>query len=92
MKIVKIVWIDAETVGDSGWQEIEAIGDTVESPPPVMQSVGFLLGEYDSHVAITDSVGNKEYGHVTKIPVQMIRYMTYMQEPSAHEKTPTTEE
>ena len=92
MKIVKIVWIDAETVGDSGWQEIEAIGDTVESPPPVMQSVGFLLGEYDSPVAITDSVGDKEYGPVTKIPVQMIRYMTYMQEPSAHEKTPTTEE
>ena len=90
MKIVKVIWVDAETIGDSGWQEICEVGDSIESAPPVMQSVGFLLGEYDTHITITDSVGDKEYGHITKIPAPMIRYITYMQEPSAHKNTPTT--
>tara|TARA_R110000737_G_scaffold242413_2_gene253674 strand:+ start:577 stop:834 length:258 start_codon:yes stop_codon:yes gene_type:complete len=82
MKIVKVVWVDAETIGDSGWQDIADIHQIKECKPPIMSTVGFVLGEYDTHITITDSVGDKECGHVTKIPTSMINQIT--------ELTPTT--
>jgi len=78
--IVKILWIDAETIGDNGWQELEDLKSSIESPPPIMQTVGFLIGEYSTHISVTDSIGDKECGHLTKIPLCMIRSMLYLED------------
>ena len=78
--IVKILWIDAETIGDSGWQDLEEIKESIEAEPPVMTTVGFLLGEYPTHITVTDSLGTKECGHLTKIPRDMIRSIEILKE------------
>jgi hypothetical protein len=73
MSIVRIRWIDAETIGDSGWQDLEEVKESIETEPPTMITVGFVLGEYATHITLTDSLGTKECGHLTKIPIEMIK-------------------
>jgi hypothetical protein len=84
-KMVRVVWVDAETIGDNGWQELDEVQASIETPPPLMKTVGFLLGIHTidgqmTHVSVTDSIGDKECGHVTKIPMCMIRSMVYLKE------------
>lgn len=71
--IVEVNWVDAETSGDCGWMDLtEALTDAI-LPPPIMRTVGYLLADEDEHIALTDSLGTEECGHVTKIPKKMIR-------------------
>lgn len=76
--IVKVTWIDAETIGDSGWQDLYDVTVAFDTTPPIMKTVGFLLGEYSTHLTLTDSLGDKECGHVTKIPREMIKKIEYL--------------
>lgn len=71
--IEEIFWIDAETLGDTGWMDLTEAVEAANISPPIMRSVGYVLVSNDSWVAITDAVGDKECGHVTKIPVYMIQ-------------------
>jgi hypothetical protein len=73
MIIAVVKWIDAETIGDSGWQDLEEMNEKSTAEPPIMQTVGFVMGDYSTHITITDSLGELECGHVTKIPVEMIK-------------------
>ena len=72
MKIVEVIWVDAETLGDSTWQDIEEIKQRAKDNPPVMRTVGFVLHESDTHISVTDSLGENECGHMTKIPIGMV--------------------
>ena len=74
-KIAKITWQDAETYGDSAWIAIEEGIDQASTPPPCMSSVGWVLHQDDHYVAITSDLGPNECGHITKIPLQMVRTM-----------------
>ena len=80
MKLIKIKWIDAETVGDCNWQDIEEIKEMSKKNPPVMESVGFVLYESDSHISIIDSHGEDVCGHLTRIPKGMIINASYLEE------------
>ena len=71
--IEEIFWIDAETFGDTGWMDLTEAKEAASVPPPIMRSVGYVLVSNDDWVAITDAIGDKECGHVTKIPVYMIQ-------------------
>jgi hypothetical protein len=73
MKIVKVIWVDAETVGDCNWQDFNEIKLIAKNDPPLMQSVGFVLHDCESHISIVDSVGEEDCGHLTKIPKKMIK-------------------
>jgi|TARA_R100000458_G_C8274279_1_gene249215 hypothetical protein len=73
MKIVQISWVDAETFGDTGWQDLEEANKKSKEASPLMKTIGFVLYECESHIALTDSIGEKECGHVTKIPKQMVQ-------------------
>ena len=75
MKIVKVIWVDAETVGDCNWQDIEEIKVIAKQNPPIMQTVGFVLHQSETHVSIVDSLGEEDCGHLTKIPNSMIQEM-----------------
>jgi hypothetical protein len=72
MIIVEIRWQDAETYGDNGWTPMEEAKTNAEKAPPVMNSVGYLMYEDHNYIAITDSIGPEETGHITKIPKGMI--------------------
>ena len=67
-----IVWIDAETLGDTGWSDLEEMRISAAEEPPIMNTVGFVLADEATHIAVTDSLGDKDCGHVTKIPKPMI--------------------
>ena len=72
MRQVIIEWRDAETLGDSNWQDQGEAQDFAETPPPLMKTMGFVLYECSEWIAVTDSIGPNQYGHVTKIPFHMI--------------------
>ena len=78
--IEEIFWIDAETFGDTGWMDLTEAKEAANMAPPVMRSVGYVLVSNDDWVAITDAIGDKECGHVTKIPVYMIQRRTTLVE------------
>tara|TARA_R100000008_G_C3581481_1_gene168845 strand:- start:190 stop:465 length:276 start_codon:yes stop_codon:yes gene_type:complete len=71
-EIHHIWWVDAETLGDTGWMDLTEAMESAKVEPPIMQTVGFVLVDHEDYVAITDSLGDKECGHVTKIPKVMI--------------------
>ena len=78
--IVRVTWVDAETIGDSSWQDLDETLEASEAEPPIMTTVGFVMGEYATHISLTDSIGTKECGHLTKIPRVMIKQIEILKE------------
>jgi hypothetical protein len=71
-KIVQIKWTDAVTSAEAGWTE-KAEGDVIAREQiPIMSTVGYLIFEGDGWYSLTDSVGDNEYGQITKIPKSMV--------------------
>lgn len=69
-KPVLIVWRDSFSI--FGWN---AKGDSEEflnSDPPLMESVGFLIQENKVSVVIAESVNENQYGNLLKIPAENI--------------------
>jgi hypothetical protein len=80
-RIIEIFWVDAESVGDSGWQSLEESQATITSPSPIMKTCGYVLHEATDFIVVTDSLGTEECGQITKIPscmVQSIHELGYM--------------
>jgi hypothetical protein len=69
---VVITWEDAVTSAEAGWTTREDAIAVAEAKPPCMNSIGFVLFENDEWISITDSVGDDEFGQVTKIPKSLI--------------------
>ena len=78
ISLVKVTWVDAETIGDTGWSDLEEMRLAAVQEPPIMHTVGFILYDSPTHVAVTDSIGLKDCGHMTKIPKAMIKSMTHL--------------
>ena len=71
--VIIIRWIDAVTQGDCNWQDLEETSEDAQSKPPEMTTVGVVLASKETHISVTDSIGEDECGHMTKIPLGMIR-------------------
>jgi hypothetical protein len=71
-KIYLIKWKDAVTEGGGGWVASDEIEKIATSPLPIMNTVGFVLYETDEYICVSDSIGDKESGSITKIPTGMI--------------------
>jgi hypothetical protein len=78
MRIAWIKWTDAITSAEPGWTTREEALQAASSPLPIMYTVGYILHNDDSHIALTDSVGDDEFGQVTKIPKSMIVEYDYL--------------
>ena len=81
-----IVWVDAETLGDTGWSDLEEMQADAEKEPPIMNTVGFVMADTPTHVAVTDSIGENDCGHVTKIPKPMIIFQSTLERSSTYEQ------
>ena len=77
-KIYQVLWEDAITSAEPGWTVLDEGIKDAETPPPVMNTVGFCLYEGDSYIALTDSLGSDECGQVTKIPKAMIKELNIL--------------
>ncbi len=86
MRIAWIKWTDAITSAEPGWTSKEDAMATASSPLPIMYSVGYILHNDEGHIALTDSVGDEEFGQITKIPKSMILEFDYLKR-EQNEKT-----
>jgi len=68
----KVTWIDAQTLGDSTWSDLEEMKEEALTTPPTIHTIGYVLCNCDTHIALTETIGPEECGHVTKIPKGMI--------------------
>lgn len=77
-KTVLVDWVDAITSAEPGWVAYEDAIKEAETPPPLMKTIGFVLNDNEEYIALTDSVGDNEFGQVTKIPRSMIKKLIYL--------------
>tara|TARA_Y100001963_G_C6517992_1_gene325259 strand:+ start:197 stop:463 length:267 start_codon:yes stop_codon:yes gene_type:complete len=73
MEIILIKWIDAETTGDTAWQNLGEVMTDATKAPPVMTTVGFLLHDCETHVAVVDTYGPEDCSMMHRIPREMIK-------------------
>lgn len=71
-KVVKVWWVDAETIGHTDWMGTEESSEAARNPLPVMITVGFVLHSNDTMVSLTSTIGPDQTAQVHKIPRQMI--------------------
>ncbi len=70
--IVQVLWTDAVTSNESGWTTKEEGESIAREEIPVMSTVGYVIFQGETWISLTDSVGDQEYGQITKIPKAMI--------------------
>lgn len=81
--IVQILWTDAVTSAEAGWTTREEGDSIAREKIPIMSTVGYLIYEGLEWYSLTDSIGDNEYGQITKIPKSMvidIKELTYDKE------------
>jgi hypothetical protein len=70
--MVKVTWVDAEEVGETGWNNLKAQLRSASKPCPTMQSVGFLVYQDEHHISLISSLGPDICGTVEKIPMGFV--------------------
>ena len=85
MRMAWIKWTDAITSSEAGWTSREDALMTASSALPIMYTIGYVLHNDESHIALTDSVGDDEFGQVTKIPKSMILEYDYLRKENDEE-------
>ena len=78
--IVKICWEDAITSTEASWTSASEAMEVATSALPIMWTVGYVLHNSEGWISLTDSVGEDEFGQVTKIPKQLILSITALEE------------
>lgn len=78
-KLVKILWVDAYTIGGEDWIERDVAKSYAKEPLPHMLTVGFVLFMDNEQVAVTSTIGPGETAQVNKIPKRMIIKMDTIQ-------------
>jgi len=71
--IVEIIWIDAEELGDVGWNDMKEMMKQAKKPCPDMKTVGYLVYTCKEHVALLSTIGDKECSTLEKIPNAFIK-------------------
>ena len=71
-RIVVVEWVDAMTIGGSGWLEKDEARTNAKEPLPIMVTVGFVLHEDKEQISLTSTIGPGETAQVNKIPKKMI--------------------
>ena len=79
MEMVLINWVDAETTGDTAWQNLEEIKTDAIKPPPIMTTIGFLLHDCETHLAVVDTYGPEDCSMMHRIPKEMIKSVSKLQ-------------
>lgn len=68
LRMVMVIWKDAESQGGPTWEDTEDMLEFARRPLSPVTTVGLLLHLDDEQIAITDTVALDQTGGVTKIP------------------------
>ena len=70
--MVRITWVDAEEIGETGWNPLKGQLRSASKPCPIILSVGYLVYQDEHHVSIISSLGPDICGTVEKIPMGFV--------------------
>ena len=76
--IVEVQWVDAEEHGEVGWNDLKEQLAYAKKPCPTMKTVGYLVYESKTHIALLTTIGDKECSTLEKIPHTFVRSMTHL--------------
>ena len=79
-KIVEVVWIDAEELGEVGWNNLTKQKREAKKPCPTMRSVGFVLYEDDKHISLASTLGKDLCSTIEKIPKSFVQQIEILSE------------
>ena len=71
-QLVKILWVDAYTIGGEEWLDKDKAKLYAKEPLPYMITVGFVLYMDSDQVSVTNTIGPGETAQVNKIPKRMV--------------------
>lgn len=71
--IVEVTWVDAEELGDVGWNCLKEQLKAAKKPCPTMKSVGYVLYKGEDHIALASTVGADLVSTVEKIPTGFVK-------------------
>lgn len=80
LKIIEVIWVDAQEFGTVGWNDIEEVLAESLKPCPIMHSVGFLLRDHKNFVSLLSTVGPSECSSMEKIPRVWIKRETVLRD------------
>ena len=76
--IIEVVWVDAEEIGDIGWNDRAALLRAAKKPCPTMRTVGYCLHHGEDHIAVVNTLGPSECSRLDKIPAAFIKEVKYL--------------
>jgi hypothetical protein len=80
--IVEVMWIDAEEIGDVGWNCLTKQMRNAKKKCPVMHSVGYCVHRGESHIALLSTMGKDLGSTLEKIPMGMVVSIKELSRPS----------
>ena len=70
--VVEVTWVDAEEVGDTGWNNLKGQLMDAKKPCPVMKTVGYVVYESKTHISLLSSIGADNASTLEKIPMSFV--------------------
>ena len=74
--IVEVEWHDAEESGEVGWNSTKEMLKLARKQCPTMKSVGYLVHESKTHVALLSTINDDSCSTLEKIPRGMVLKLT----------------
>ena len=72
-RIVEVTWVDAEEVGEVGWNDLKSQLKSAKKPCPTMRSVGYVLYQGETHISLISTAGTDVSSTLEKIPTGFIK-------------------
>ena len=71
-EIVEVIWVDAEEIGDTGWNNLKGQLRDAKKPCPIMKSVGYIVYQDEKQVSLLSTIGKDLASTLEKIPAGFI--------------------
>ena len=71
-EIVQVTWVDAEEVGETGWNNLKGQLRDAKKLCPVMKSVGYCVHRSKTHISLLSTVGKDLASTLEKIPMSFV--------------------
>ncbi len=71
-ELVEVVWVDAEELGDTGWNNLKSQLRDAKKPCPQMKSIGYLVFQNDKQISLLSTIGKDLASTLEKIPTGFV--------------------
>lgn len=78
--LVEVIWVDAEEVGEIGWNNLEDMLEAAALPCPIVHSIGYLVHDSESHISLIRAFFAEGSSSVEKIPKRFIEDLRVLRE------------